>query len=156
MKYLKLFENYNLVKTYKSLLNNNGKFYYKVGSSSYSIDKPTDYTIENILIEMISHHFMDQNFMLNYVYGDDRNLIIKKFSKNFIQPYLFSYFNKFKEKYMELSKPYAEGKPIYWSIKKDFNDVKFFDEFMLESDFSEEIINKYIKYRKDYYNVDIS
>ena len=95
-------------------------------------------------------------FILNNFYGEDRKLFNDYFNKNIIEPYLITYFDMFKNKYMEKAKPYAEGKPIYWTIKKDFNDEEFFDKFMLGSELPKEMIDKYIKYRKSYAGDDIT
>ena len=160
MKYLKLYKehlnNHILrIDKYESLLLN-GDFYYSIGSMSSTTPISSDHEIEKILTEMIFRYFTDQDFILNNFYGEDRKLFNDYFNKNIIEPYLVSYFDVFKNKYMEKSKPYAEGKPIYWTIKKDFNGEEFFDKFMLGSELPKEMIDKYIKYRKSYAGDDIT
>lgn len=162
MKHIKLYKehlNYHIrrVDKYKSLLLN-GDFNYSIGSmsSTIPITSLSDHEIENILTQMVFHYFTDQNFILNNFYGEDRKLFNDYFNKNIIEPYLITYFDMFKNKYMEKAKPYAEGKPIYWTIKKDFNGEEFFDKFMLGSELPKEMIDKYIKYRKSYAGDDIT
>ena len=160
MKHIKLYKEHlyyytRRVDKYKSLLLN-GDFYYSIGSMSSTTPISSDHEIEKILTEMIFRYFTDQDFILNNFYGEDRKLFNDYFNKNIIEPYLVSYFDVFKNKYMEKSKPYAEGKPIYWTIKKDFNGEEFFDKFMLGSELPKEMIDKYIKYRKSYAGDDIT
>tara|TARA_B100000767_G_scaffold275455_1_gene312499 strand:- start:2701 stop:3192 length:492 start_codon:yes stop_codon:yes gene_type:complete len=160
MKHIKLYKehlDYHIrrVDKYKSLLLN-GDFYYIIGSMSSTQSISSDHEMEKILTQMIFRYFTDQQFIINNFYGEDRKLFNDYFNKNIIEPYLISYFDVFKNKYMEKSKPYSEGKPIYWTIKKDFNDEEFFDKFMLRSELPKEMIDKYIKYRKSYAGDDIT
>ena len=162
MKHIKLYEEHSNNHTlradkYKPLLLN-GDFNYKIGSmsSTIPITSLSDYEIENILTQMVLHYFTDQQFLLNNFYGEERKLFNDYFNKNIIEPYLITYFDMFKNKYMEKAKPYAEGNPIYWTIKKDFNGEEFFDKFMLGSELPKEMIDEYIKYRKSYAGDDIT
>lgn len=160
MKHIKLYKEHlnhhtQRMDKYKTLLLN-GDFNYSIGSMSSTTPISSEHEIEKILTEMIFRYFTDQQFIINNFYGEDRKLFNDYFNKNIIEPYLISYFDVFKNKYMEKSKPYAEGKPIYWTIKKDFNGEEFFDKFMLGSELPKEMIDKYIKYRKSYAGDDIT
>lgn len=160
MKHIKLYKEHlnhhtQRMDKYKTLLLN-GDFNYSIGSMSSTTPISSEHEIEKILTEMIFRYFTDQQFIINNFYGEDRKLFNDYFNKNIIEPYLISYFDVFKNKYMEKSKPYAEGKPIYWTIKKDFNGEEFFDKFMLGSKLPKEMIDKYIKYRKSYAGDDIT
>ena len=160
MKHIKLYKEHlnhhtQRMDKYKTLLLN-GDFNYSIGSMSSTTPISSEHEIEKILTEMIFRYFTDQQFIINNFYGEDRKLFNDYFNKNIIEPYLISYFDVFKNKYMEKTKPYAEGKPIYWTIKKDFNGEEFFDKFMLGSKLPKEMIDKYIKYRKSYAGDDIT
>jgi len=159
MKYLKLFEQYNSVEKYQTLLNIDGRFYYVIGSMSSLLPNPSDESIEEILIQMIKHYFSDRQFIANNFYDDELDMYKEEFNTTVIRPFLDN-FEAFKEEYMDLVKPYAEGKPEYWSIRKDWTkeekDEEFFDKFMLESNLPQHMIDKYIDYRKSYAGVDIT
>jgi len=160
MKHIKLYEEHSNNHTqrmdkYRPLLLN-GYFNYSIGSMSSTIPISSEHEIEKILTQMVFHYFTDQNFILNNFYGEERKLFNDYFNKNIIEPYLISYFDVFRNKYMEKAKPYAEGKPIYWTIKSDFNGEEFFDKFMLGSELPKEMIHEYIKYRKSYAGDDIT
>lgn len=159
MKYLKLYEQYNQVDKYKSLLNRNDDFYYVIGSMSSGETKPTDLGIEEILTQMIKHYFSDRQFIANHFYDEELDMYKDEFNKNVIEPFL-SNFETFKDDYMDLVKPYAEGRPEYWSIREDWTkeekDEEFFDKFMLDSSLPQHMIDKYIEYRKSYAGDDIT
>jgi hypothetical protein len=158
MKYLKLYEDYKQLDKYKSLLNRNGIFYYVIGSMSSGVQNPTDFKIEEVLKVMIEHYFSDRQFIANNFYNEELKMYKDEFNTKIIEPFLTN-FDFFKDEYMNLVKPYTEGKAKYWSIRKDWtkeeNDEEFFDKYMLESSLPEYMIDKYIKYRLSYAGDDI-
>ena len=112
----------------------NGIFNIIIGSGSEQHLEPTDEDIEMCIGAMICHYFQDMDFVLNALYGEDKQVYSTLFKDKVLNP-LMSDLNAFKDKWLTLGYPYVESKTEHWKLNNVQGAKEVFENFVLNTKF---------------------